>query len=363
MSSENNSSSPEEEYEVEDIIDSRIIPVYDHNKKKYYDVKEYEIKWVGYDLTSWEPESNLEHCQEILANFKKRHEIKEKNNKKAKNYISQKSFISSNSEIECLTSFKKDFDDSRSCRKYNSENTRQKTNPKRKKAKKIPKVNKNKTKNKVNSLNKLNSPLEIKNIKKSMFTMALSEETKITNNLSLSDDDDKEKRKNFQINMDTKNTPYIAYKDIANLSSFKNLGPSFEEVFYFDARPNKITLHKKEEFNAKKGIKNMKYYFENPSVESNLKKGGKINDDIINNYKMNTGSEIESLEIVNVIKPNTKENKNYSVEAIFDIKENPMREINYLNKVGGEELKDFYKDIFKQNFKGKVLKYNKLFYK
>ena len=30
---------------------------------------EYEVKWKGYDATTWEPEENLTHCSDIVAQF------------------------------------------------------------------------------------------------------------------------------------------------------------------------------------------------------------------------------------------------------------------------------------------------------
>ena len=58
--------STDEEFEVEDILDTR-------KKKTKGAVREYVIKWKGYpneEDNSWEPESNLD-CQEILEKFKK----------------------------------------------------------------------------------------------------------------------------------------------------------------------------------------------------------------------------------------------------------------------------------------------------
>ncbi len=76
MSSENNSSIPPDEYEVEDILDFRVVPIYNYKKRKYFNEKQYLIKWVGYEETNWETESNLEHCPKILKAFKKRIEKK-----------------------------------------------------------------------------------------------------------------------------------------------------------------------------------------------------------------------------------------------------------------------------------------------
>ncbi len=50
------------EYEVEDILDSRIR----RNRKEYL------VKWKGYDgidAVTWEPESNVEHLADLLQKF------------------------------------------------------------------------------------------------------------------------------------------------------------------------------------------------------------------------------------------------------------------------------------------------------
>ena len=122
MLNDKNTNIPEDEYEVEDILDSRIVPIYDYKKKKYKKIKEYEIKWVGYDQTTWEPESNLEHCQEILSDFKKRVEKKKRNNKRAKKVGYPKKQINTISKIECLTCFQSDQNSSQSFSKYSSGN-------------------------------------------------------------------------------------------------------------------------------------------------------------------------------------------------------------------------------------------------
>lgn len=340
MLNDKNTNIPEDEYEVEDILDSRIVPVYDYKKKKYKKIKEYEIKWVGYDQTTWEPESNLEHCQQILSDFKKRVEKKKRNNKRVKKVNYPKEQICTISKIGCLTSFQSDPNNSQSSSKYSSGEYCQKHNFQKINSKKFPKVNKNKSMQKENSLNELNS-LQDQN-----FIMPLSEETKMANNFFFSEDSGI-KKKNYKRNLSPKKPPYISYKDIKDLSSFKNFGPSFEEVLFFDARPNKIKSFKKEEC-----------CFDDSSDDNNIKKRDIFNYDIINNYKMNNSNrEIESLEIVNVIRPSSNERKNYSVDARFNIKENSTREINYLNKVDDEKLKEFFGDIFRLNFEGKSLKY------
>lgn len=58
------------EYEVEKIIDHKIRKKKDKKTKKFYYQKEYLIKWVGYTKPTWEPESNLDNCQELLNEYK-----------------------------------------------------------------------------------------------------------------------------------------------------------------------------------------------------------------------------------------------------------------------------------------------------
>ena len=35
---------------------------------------EYEVKWVGWDATTWEPESNLPSCTHLIAAYDKEQE-------------------------------------------------------------------------------------------------------------------------------------------------------------------------------------------------------------------------------------------------------------------------------------------------
>jgi hypothetical protein len=55
----------EEEYEVESILDHQ------HRNRR----KEYLIKWKGYsrEQSTWEPESSLTHCKQILSKYKRDH--------------------------------------------------------------------------------------------------------------------------------------------------------------------------------------------------------------------------------------------------------------------------------------------------
>jgi chromobox protein 1/chromobox protein 5 len=56
------------EYEVEEIIDQRV--VHKHSKTKPVSM-EYKVRWKGYQEVddTWEPEENLAHCQGKLKKF------------------------------------------------------------------------------------------------------------------------------------------------------------------------------------------------------------------------------------------------------------------------------------------------------
>jgi hypothetical protein len=62
----------ESEYEVEKIIKHRLRKKKSKKNDPYYNDKfEYLIKWVGYSKPSWEPESCLDNCQDLLNEYKK----------------------------------------------------------------------------------------------------------------------------------------------------------------------------------------------------------------------------------------------------------------------------------------------------
>lgn len=52
----------EEVYEVEDIIDMKIVN----------GIKQYAVKWAGYDDPTWEPIDNLSGCMELVMAFENR---------------------------------------------------------------------------------------------------------------------------------------------------------------------------------------------------------------------------------------------------------------------------------------------------
>lgn len=63
-------SSSQEEWEVESILKERSKKTSKDKKTgRIIYVKEYLVKWKGYDEPTWEPEDNLEHCQEVLKDF------------------------------------------------------------------------------------------------------------------------------------------------------------------------------------------------------------------------------------------------------------------------------------------------------
>ena len=90
MTNSEHSSTQNMEYEVEKIIDYRKVKKIDPKTNKTYYIKEYLIKWLGYNEQSWEPESNLENCQEMLNEFKKK--LKKKHKNKNKKNIFKKTF-------------------------------------------------------------------------------------------------------------------------------------------------------------------------------------------------------------------------------------------------------------------------------
>ena len=76
---------PLKEWEVEKILEERKKRKKNEKTGKYKYIKEYLIKWVGYEYPSWEPEENLENCQESIKDFKlKKLQIKKKKKKKRK---------------------------------------------------------------------------------------------------------------------------------------------------------------------------------------------------------------------------------------------------------------------------------------
>jgi len=55
----------QEEYEIENIIDSRVV----------YNKQEYLVDWKGYNISdrTWEPKENLGNSQELIERFHKRY--------------------------------------------------------------------------------------------------------------------------------------------------------------------------------------------------------------------------------------------------------------------------------------------------
>ena len=61
--------SVDEEWEVESILKERTKKTKDKKTGRIKPVKEYLVKWLGYKDPTWEPEENLENCQELLKDF------------------------------------------------------------------------------------------------------------------------------------------------------------------------------------------------------------------------------------------------------------------------------------------------------
>ena len=57
------------EWEVEKILKDRTRRIKDKKTGRHICIKEYLVKWVGFPNPTWEPEENLENCQELLKDF------------------------------------------------------------------------------------------------------------------------------------------------------------------------------------------------------------------------------------------------------------------------------------------------------
>ena len=79
----------DKEWEVEKIIKERTKLKKNKRTGKIEPIKEYLVRWIGYNYPTWEPESNLENCQEILQDFLREEAIKKlkKYKKKSKSQI------------------------------------------------------------------------------------------------------------------------------------------------------------------------------------------------------------------------------------------------------------------------------------
>ena len=74
----------DQEYEVEKILKEKIKPRKNPKTGKMEYIKEYLVKWIGYEDPSWEPEQNLNNCKELLSEFLIKNLKKSKSSRKAK---------------------------------------------------------------------------------------------------------------------------------------------------------------------------------------------------------------------------------------------------------------------------------------
>ena len=96
-------SKEEEEWEVEKILKERSKRIKDKKTGRYVVTKEYLVKWLGFDKPTWEPEDNLDNCQDILKDFllsqiMKKLRAENKKNKMLEN--KRKNSINSLSDVE-----------------------------------------------------------------------------------------------------------------------------------------------------------------------------------------------------------------------------------------------------------------------
>ena len=73
-----------QEWEVNSIINHRIRKIKNPITSRYEEIKEYLVKWENYVKPSWEPEENLEHCQQLLNEYKREKEEKQNDQKNKK---------------------------------------------------------------------------------------------------------------------------------------------------------------------------------------------------------------------------------------------------------------------------------------
>ena len=344
MSKRKNSGIPEGEYEVEDILDFRIIPAYDHKMKRYHHIIEYKIKWLGYEETTWEPESNLEHCQKILSNFIKRISEKKSEDEKGKSTGSLNDTIISIHEADSKIFFESVPVSPKSFENYTFEGIPGKSVYGKKRTKKYPKVDKKQTHKKAKSFNGKNVSKEKPNSRNKISPMPKIGKTQAKNKDYFSVDNQENRKKSCE---KKKNVPYICYKDLKYLPSFKNFGPSFEEVMYFDARVQKKQISKIND--CEKQI--------DTTDEFSILKNGKIEEKIINNNKFSNGEcEIESVDIIGLNRPSSISQENISVDARFNIKKNGG-DNKYLNELEVEKLKEYFDYVLPKNFERKSLGY------
>ena len=75
----------DQEYEVEKITDMRQYQKQNKITKKFELVKEFLVKWVGYEQLTWEPLQNLDNCQEALNEYYEQRKLEiQRNGKKDK---------------------------------------------------------------------------------------------------------------------------------------------------------------------------------------------------------------------------------------------------------------------------------------
>ena len=93
----------DQEWEVEKILKEKIKRRKNPKTGRMEYIKEYLIKWIGYDDPSWEPEQNLDNCKELLSEF-----LIKKIKKCSKSLIKAKTPIKINpkKKIKNLTDYK-----------------------------------------------------------------------------------------------------------------------------------------------------------------------------------------------------------------------------------------------------------------
>lgn len=349
------------EYEVENIIDIRTIKKKDIKTNKTYYVKEYLVKWLGYDEQTWEPESNLDNCQEILNDFKK--QLKKMQKTKKKLHLCKKSFwtnntYSKNNNISkvaksCIKIPKRKYKNlsidniSYSCLNENIYNYELYN-------KEIDDESRTQTpiKHDNHSITTKNEKQKIIKNKKEVIeednNIKIYEDTGLNENIE---------QNNTQYSTNVKMPIFSNIHDKCTFSTESEFGPQFHDVINSGSLYNKKKKLKEEEKYTEKKRKREDSFSSFYFATDNLNNIDQIIDNNINFKQPNNNNKnIEFVEICEVKVP-SKKNECINIYAKFKIngKIIDIHGKSELNTFPKEEIFKCYENILKYYFSGKKL--------
>lgn len=366
----NNSIIPQIEYEVESILDYRNVPIVDPRTNNYKIIKEYLIKWLGYEEQTWEPESNLEHCQTLLKKFKKK--MKSENAKKGrmakkakKIDITPNEFHTNNELLEAKNSYKSSIKkpsilkNPKSCLKVSKFNS-------------FSRVRKNKALEKSHSFNIPTTIKKYKNSKEEEFTNSRTiitefkynnEFFKMTKFENIQEKENilfkSEKIKNYFPKV-PKNSPIST-----DFKNFKKLVPSFLDVM--NAKNEKNLINENREINALGNSPSYSTINEDNKFEERKITDANMEQCIIDNNKyledINKNKNIEFSSICEIRIPH---NYNDSISILGKFKVDDKYELingKSDSKIFPQnEVMKYYENIMKTSLKGKKLVFTRNIY-